>query len=149
MPIRHDVSWRYSGLTLIIFLALLVAHSVRVFKRPEIVPPSWLTLPSHDDPESRLAMGEKLPLECADVSSLELIKGISDTLAFEILDKRYDIMRSAFTGSHLEAIQRAHGIGEKTAKKLLMYIDLTTPCSVSQRYEVWEPRTLTQKVRHD
>lgn len=85
-------------------------------------------------------MGEKLPLECADISSLELIKGISDTLAFELLEKRYEIMRAAFTESPVDAIQRAHGVGEKTAEKILPYLDLTAPCSVTERYEVWEHR---------
>lgn len=83
-------------------------------------------------------MGEKLPLECADISSLELIKGVSDTLAFEILEKRYDIMRAALKGSHLEAIQRAHGIGAKTGERLLTYLDLTARCSVTENYEVWD-----------
>ena len=134
----YAMSWRYSGLTLIIILALGLAHCGRVVAGTEKVPPSWLTPPSHNDPESRLAMGEKLPLRCADISSLELIKGISDTLAFELLERRYEIMRAALQGSHVEAIQKAQGVGDKTAEKLLPYIDLTAPCSVTERYEVWE-----------
>ena len=82
-------------------------------------------------------MGEKLPLACADISSLELIKGISDTLAFELLAKRYDIMRAAFDGNDYEAIQKARGVGVKTGEYLLRYLDLTTRCGVSARYEVW------------
>jgi Holliday junction resolvasome RuvABC DNA-binding subunit len=82
-------------------------------------------------------MGEKLPLECADISSLELIKGISDTLAFELLSKRYEIMRAAFQETRVKALQRAHGIGEKTAEKLLTYLDLTARCSGTEPYEVW------------
>lgn len=115
-----------------------MAQSVRVFNRAENIPQSWLTPPSHDDPESRLAMGEKLPLACADISNLELIKGISDSLADELLEKRYEIMRAALKESHLEAIKRARGVGEKTAVRLLTYLDLTAPCSITERYEVWE-----------
>jgi len=132
------MSWRYSGLTLILILALLVAHAGLVCKRAENIPPTWLSPPPLDDPESRLAMGEKLPLECADISNLELIKGISDTLAHELLEKRYEIMRAALKGPHMEAIKRARGVGEKTAERLLTYLDLTAPCSITERYEVWE-----------
>lgn len=119
-------------------MALIPAQLASLFQKPENIPNSWLIPPSHEDPESRLAMGEKLPLACADISTLELIKGISDTLAFELLEKRYEIMRAARDGSHLEAIQRAHGVGKKTGEKLLKYLDLTTRCSITDRYEVWE-----------
>jgi hypothetical protein len=130
------MSWRYAGLTAILLLTLVASHVPRVLKKRETIPPAWLIPPSSDDPESALAMGEKLALACADLSSIELIKGISDTLAFELLDKRHDIIRAALKGSQLDAIQRAHGIGAKTAEKLLPYIDLTAPCSVTERYEV-------------
>ena len=82
-------------------------------------------------------MGERLPLACADISSLELIKGISDTLAFELLAKRYDIMRAAVDTDDRNAIQKAHGVGAKTAEHLVRYLDLTTRCTVSTRYDVW------------
>lgn len=85
-------------------------------------------------------MGHKLPLECANVWSLELIKGVSDTLAFEMLDKRFTIMRAALNGSHRQAIQKARGIGEKTGERLLEYLDLTERCEVQEQLEVWNDR---------
>lgn len=135
------MSWRYSGLTLIIVMALIPARLLLLLEKPEVIPNSWLVAPSPDDPETRLAMGEKLPLACADIATLELIKGISDVLAFELLEKRYEIMRAALNETHLEAIQRAHGVGKKTGEKLLNYLDLTTRCSAKDPYEVWEGPT--------
>jgi len=131
------MSWRYTGLSVLILLAFLGVRISLVLSPPPTVDPAWLIPPSHDDPEGRLAMGLKLPLECANIWSLELIKGISDTLALEVLDKRFDIMRAAFNGSQTEAIQRARGIGEKTAEQLLRYIDLTERCEVQERLEMW------------
>jgi Holliday junction resolvasome RuvABC DNA-binding subunit len=86
-------------------------------------------------------MGLKLPLDCANVWSLELIKGVSDTLAFEIIDQRVSIMRAAVNGTHQEAIQKARGIGEKTGERLLHYLNLTERCEVQERLEVWRDRS--------
>ena len=82
-------------------------------------------------------MGMKLPLECTDMWSLELLKGISDTLALELLDNRYEIMRAALNGSHIEAIKKARGVGDKTAEKLLEYLDLQERCVTTESYELW------------
>jgi Holliday junction resolvasome RuvABC DNA-binding subunit len=88
-------------------------------------------------------MGLTLPLACADMWSLELLKGVSDTLALELIEKRYEIMRAAVATSDLEAIKRAHGIGEKTAGKLLEYLDLRERCALNDPYEEWQrPRVI-------
>ena len=73
-------------------------------------------------------MEYKLPLLCANVWSLELLKGISDTLAFEIVAKRFEIARSVRSEGHLNALQHAHEIGDKTAVKRLPYLELTERC---------------------
>jgi len=83
-------------------------------------------------------MGLKLPLECADMWSLELLKGISDTLALELLDRRYEIMSAAFTGSQIEALKKAHGVGDKTGEKLLRYLELRERCESPNAFEVWK-----------
>ncbi len=82
-------------------------------------------------------MGHKLPLACADMWALELLKGVSDTLALELIDKRYEIIRASFNTSPVEAIKKAHGIGDKTATKLLEYLDLQERCHISEPYEMW------------
>ena len=131
------MAWRYTGLSILILLSFAALRIPPLLAPPLKVDPSWLIPPSHDDPEGRLAMGLKLPLECANVWSVELIKGVSDTLAFELLDKRFAIMLAAFKGSQTEAIQKAHGIGEKTAEQLLKYLDLTERCEVQEKLEMW------------
>jgi hypothetical protein len=131
------MSWRYTGLSILILLSFVGMRIPTLLAPPLKVDPSWFSPPSHDDPEGRLAIGYKLPLECANVWSLELIKGVSDTLAFELLDKRFDIMRSALNDSHREAIQKAHGIGEKTGERLLEYLDLTEQCELEEHLEIW------------
>ena len=85
-------------------------------------------------------MGFKLSLECADMWSLELLKGVSDTLALELLAKRYEIMRAARSASQVDAIKKAHGIGDKTAEKLLEYLDLKERCDLKESYKVWDKR---------
>ncbi len=134
------MAWRYTGLSILILLSFAAMRIPPLLAPPLKVDPSWLIPPSHDDPEGRLAMGLKLPLECANVWSVELIKGVSDTLAFELIDKRFDIIRAALNGSHREAIQKAHGIGEKTGERLLEYLDLTERCDVEEHLEVWRDK---------
>jgi hypothetical protein len=107
------MSWRYTGLSILILVAFLAMKIPPLLSPSPEVQPSWLLPPSYDDPEGRLAMGYKLPLQCADVWSLELLKGISDTLAFEIVAKRFEIARSVRSEGELNALQHAHGIGGK------------------------------------
>ena len=131
------MSWRSTGLSILLILATLVARVPSLVAPQAHIPASWLQPPKHRDPEGRLAMGMKLPLECADMWSLELLKGVSDTLAIELLDKRYEVMRAAFNGSHIEAIKKARGVGDKTAEKLLEYLDLQDRCVTTESYELW------------
>ena len=130
------MSWRYTGLSFILIFGALAGRLPSILVPREPIPLSWLDPPSHEDPEGRLAMGLKLSLACADMWSLELLKGVSDTLALELIDKRYEIMRAAFNGSQVEAIKKAHGIGDKTAEKLLAYLDLQERCERIERYEL-------------
>jgi len=132
------MSWRYTGLSLLILVAFLATRAPSLVVPPPEIDPSWLIPPSHTDPEGRLAMGQKLPIACADVWSLELIKGVSDTLALELIEKRFDIMRAALNGSHQEAIQKARGIGDKTGERLLQYLALTERCETEENLEIWK-----------
>jgi hypothetical protein len=131
------MSWRYTGLSVLILLAFLAMRLPSLFSPLPKIQPAWLLPPSHDDPEGRLAMGYRLPIECANVWSLELIKGFSDTLAMELLDKRFEIMRAALDEPHLDALRRARGIGDKTAELFLRYLDLTERCTTTDRLLMW------------
>ena len=79
------------------------------------------------DSESRLAMGAKIPLRTADQFDLELIPGISSKLSTNILKRRDEILKYARgkkPSDHAKALEKAHGIGEKSAQKLYRYLDL-------------------------
>ncbi|MEN9844952.1 MAG: hypothetical protein RIS36_99 [Pseudomonadota bacterium] len=134
------MSWRYTVLSMLILLSFGALRVPPLFTPPLRVDPSWLIPPSHEEPEGRLAMGHDLAFQCADVWSLELIKGVSDTIAFELLDKRLTIIRAAYNGTPLEAIQKARGIGEKTGERILSYLNLTEGCERHERFEVWRDR---------
>ena len=79
-----------------------------------------------NDPESLLAQGKKLPLATADIYALELIPGISDTLAHKIIATRLAVHSvSSFLrpSTKHRAFEVIHGVGPKTAKKLSHYLD--------------------------
>lgn len=77
------------------------------------------------DPETLLALGERLPLGCADVASLEMISGVSDLLAFGLIEHSGDLIQSVDGGaSELDAIKRIRGVGERTGVRLLKYVTL-------------------------
>ena len=92
------------------------------------------------DPESLLATGQKLPLACADVASLELISGVSDRLALELIES-YPKMHKAVAGGVSEeiALKLAHGVGESKAKTLAHFISISESCTQNIRFERFEP----------
>lgn len=133
--------WRYLGLTLILVTIPLGRFVALVTYRGPPVDMSLFTPPPHSDPEGRLAMGYPLPLACADPWSLELIKGISDTLAFELIEKRREILAAAAREPATSSLKRAHGVGDKVAPKLLRYLSLTERCQDSNELKLFDPES--------
>jgi hypothetical protein len=88
------------------------------------------------DAESMLASGQPIPLLCADMSSLELIPGISDKTALELLEKRNSIILAE------ESLQLARGIGGKTAARLVRYLAVNGVCDTVEGYH---PNTPTPR----
>ncbi|MBX7137507.1 MAG: hypothetical protein K1X83_05935 [Oligoflexia bacterium] len=76
-----------------------------------------------DPAETTLALGQKLLLSAASIYELELIKGVSDTLAFKIerAKAQLTICEKKSARSPLQAIK---GIGQKTAQKLEQHLEL-------------------------
>lgn len=77
--------------------------------------------------ESRLAAGEKIPFSAAGVYELELIPGISDSLAFRLLEKKAAVLELAAqlpSGERSRALLIIHGVGDKTARHLIDYLSL-------------------------
>ena len=80
------------------------------------------------DAESRLALGGKMRFESAEIYELELVPGISDSLAQNILRKKAAILFEAERlpeEKQSKALELAHGVGEKRAESLLRYLDLS------------------------
>lgn len=130
------MTWRYSILSLLIIVIALARALTLILRAPQEVPHEWLAVPPHSDPEGRLAMGQRIALACADHSALILIKGVSDTLAEELLSKRIEIIEAADEVGEEAALQRARGVGKKTAAKLVRAISLTERC---EEYEPYVP----------
>ncbi len=131
---------RTFSLTLLLILAVVTREfpwSDFLFfnRRDEAV----LTKPN--DAESLLASGHPLPLLCADISSLELIPGISDNTAVQLLEKRDAIIRAERHGSIEESLQLARGIGTKTATKLARYLIANGVCDNAERYYLFTPES--------
>lgn|GEM_PF-6263301 len=98
------------------------------------VPEAWLTPAFDADAETLLASGSRIALACADISDLELISGVSDTLAHELLRKRAEIIAHARHTSATEALQLARGVGTHKAKLLSRFISLEDGCYQSEQY---------------
>lgn len=79
-----------------------------------------------ENAEGRLAVGKKLDLCQVSVGDLELIKGISDTFAERLIEKRFEIYKAAKALPDKEnhrAFEIIHGIGKSKAEKLKKYIN--------------------------
>ena len=118
---------RFALLALLIaLLRLVLGDGFDRDHTPQALPASPIV---NLDAEGRLAAREKLALACADMSGLELISGVSDRLASELVNERKRIVSQAQADlSHEEAMQLAHGVGAATAKKLLKYLSLSESC---------------------
>ena len=88
------------------------------------MPVEWLQLPKGADSETRLAMGHTISLESADMVDLELIPGISDTLAEELISDKDRLAELAKKIPKEEALETVKGIGEAKAKTIGRYLSL-------------------------
>lgn len=79
-----------------------------------------------NDPETLLAAGRTLTLSQIGIYELELIPGISDSLATGINKHKtaiYKLARYMRPHERHRALMIVHGVGEKTARKLCSYVD--------------------------
>jgi DNA uptake protein ComE-like DNA-binding protein len=131
---------RTFGLTLLLIIAVITTalpwlDSSLFNQRDETI------LPKPTDPESLLASGHPLPLSCADLSSLELLPGISDKTGTELLEKRDSIIRAERFTSLEESFQLARGVGSKTAARLVRYLSANGDCDYAERYYLLTPES--------
>jgi len=80
-----------------------------------------------EDPESLLAMGDKIEFAKAGEFELQLIPNVGDTLSKSLLAARWRILQNAAQvpcNQIHKSLVAAHGVGEKTALKLITYLNL-------------------------
>jgi hypothetical protein len=118
---------------LVIMLGIHAAWTV-LETHPRI-PATWLVPKIDADAETLLAFGARIPLACADMSDLELIPGVSDKLAIELLQKREQIIAHARDSSPHEALQLAHGVGQHKAEVLASLLSLEDSCHQGEVYK--------------
>ena len=123
--------WRYCGLAIV-----LVAFCCARFLANTLLPGSnaqdrdGIDLSGDSDPESRLAQGMRVSLHCIDVATLEMLNGVSDKLAFGLVDKRGNLLTMRQHGiSEMQALQTVHGVGAVKAKELTRYIRVDGSCN--------------------
>lgn len=119
---------RITILCTLLVLILAIRAAYIVFEKPSRIPAGWLQPRIDADAETLLAFGAQIPLACADMSDLELIPGVSDKLAQELLDKRERIIAHARDHSPHVALQIAHGVGVRKAEVLSSLLSLEDAC---------------------
>ena len=74
------------------------------------------------DAESQLAAGGRISFRSAGIYELELLSGVSDRLAGNLLAKKGQILAQSGRGS--QSLELAHGVGPGTAQRLGEFLDL-------------------------
>ena len=108
-----------SCLLVMLLMGVMVIAQLRTW--PVEVNMAALVSIERHNAEACLAAGCKIPLSFAGMYELELVPGISDTLALNILRARGAILKIRHK-SGCAAFTEAQGIGEKTARTLCDYI---------------------------
>ncbi len=101
----------------------VVRASFARYHKPTLLYPSQPA----QDPESRLAAGDRLTLEGIGIWELELLPDISDTLARRILQLRPDIIAEASTLLEVDrghALEQIRGVGGKKAEELAKHLGI-------------------------
>ncbi len=126
---------RTAVLCTLLVLMLVIRAACVILERPVHIPAEWLSPRIADDAETLLAFGAPIPLACADMSDLELIPGVSDSVATELLEKRDRIIAHARENSAYAALQLARGIGVRKAELLSPLLSLEDACHQGDTYE--------------
>lgn len=77
--------------------------------------------------EQQFALRRRVSFLLVDMYDLELIPGVSDTLAQNILDARDKILNYSRSKPALKVenpFMLAHGVGKSTAQKLSLYLEI-------------------------
>lgn len=123
--------WRTLGITCLALLLLTLREGVTSIFLVSPASPQTLETSSLRDAESFFAAGLQLPIGCARVTDLELISGISDTIARTLLRSREEDRSSSSMPAFRERLLSVKGVGPKLADSLLSFLSPISPCPES------------------
>lgn len=115
---------RFLCITLVLIILRLLPRAEPL---PDLPRRAYDRLIAARDAESLLAAGRRMRLSDCGVYELELIPGVSDLLAFRILERKSALARKArllAEGRRFQIWEDVYGVGTKTARKLAGYIDI-------------------------
>ncbi|MFN5064000.1 MAG: hypothetical protein ACK5GN_14280 [Pseudomonadota bacterium] len=84
------------------------------------------------DTETVFALGLRMPLECTDLWSAELIPKLPYSVAARIIKAKSEIVAAARSGSGPESFKIVFGVGDSTARRLFQYVNPTAQCPASE-----------------
>lgn len=107
------------------FIQALYLVSPASFTWPALEVLSMARTLERDDPESILSRGEKICFWTATQSDLILVPGIGEKLALRLIEKQSHLSELVRARPNLSSnfLKQVKGIGAKTAKKLMTYLD--------------------------
>ncbi len=95
-----------------------------------VVPKDLTNVVSIDarDNETAFALGLRVPVTCADQSTIELIPRLSGRVAAELIERDRELLDIASKRGEQDALRTVFGVGDVMAKVLSGYITLTQRC---------------------
>lgn len=124
---------RYAHLTALIILSSLFIALLSQLAR--VVDPNNLAkaiaIDARDN-ETAFALGLKVPITCADRSTIELIPRLSGRVAAELIERDRELFDIASKRGEQEALGTVYGVGDVMAKVLSSYLSLTQSCEKEQ-----------------
>jgi len=125
------MKWRSLGLSVILISSILLHEGLaRLVGAGRQLSHLQHTQPRHDA-ESHFAAGLPFPLACADIIDVELIPGVSDRLATELLASRTGVATAAARLPSAEALQLVRGVGPSLGHALSRYLSMEPQCPPS------------------
>ncbi len=123
------MNWRLTALTILLCVMAFVRDGFFLLTTRSDALSSKTSLQAPSDPESLLARGRPLPLRCVAPVDLELIPGITDRLARELVEAAPRLDALAKRHGDVLALQSVKGIGPERSASLAELLSLQGTCS--------------------
>lgn len=125
--------WRILSLTSLLGIAVILRDGGSFVVSRTLHPLLNTARLNRNDAESLLAQGRPLSLLCSSAQDLELLLGVTDRVASELLREAESLVRLAPVIGEEAAFERVHGIGPKRAAFFATHLSLNNSCSMLQK----------------